>query len=138
MALGAALLAISFVHSEQKPILSSALLAYGLFLPLSAAGFELGINAVASLVEWPARLPRPSGSGNPGGGDCSGSVAFQTSKSQWLHSSCFDRIAFPNHTCIFTGLTTIIRDGITAARRIEPTPTLLSLPSVTPTLSPNL
>ena len=36
-ALGAALLAISFVRSEQKPILASVILAYGVFLPISAA-----------------------------------------------------------------------------------------------------
>ncbi len=44
-ALGAALLVIAFVHSEQKPILPSIMLAYGLFLPLNAAGVGFGIGA---------------------------------------------------------------------------------------------
>jgi len=40
--LGSILLVISFVRSEQRPILPSIMLSYGLFLPLSAAGFGLG------------------------------------------------------------------------------------------------
>ncbi len=48
--LGAVLLTISFVRSEQKPVLPSIMLAYGLFLPLSAGGVGLGIGA-ASI--WP-------------------------------------------------------------------------------------
>lgn len=40
--LGSVLLVISFIRSEQRPILPSLMLAYGLFLPLSAAGFGLG------------------------------------------------------------------------------------------------
>ncbi len=42
LALGAILLTLSFVRSEQKPFLPSVVLAYELFLPLSAAGFGLG------------------------------------------------------------------------------------------------
>jgi hypothetical protein len=48
--LGAAFLAISFVRSEQKPVLSSIMLAYGLFLPLSAGGVGLGLGI---LPIWP-------------------------------------------------------------------------------------
>lgn len=40
--LGSVLLVVSFIRSEQRPILPSIMLAYGLFLPLSAAGFGLG------------------------------------------------------------------------------------------------
>lgn len=40
--LGSILLVLSFIRSEQRPILPSIMLAYGLFLPLSAAGFGLG------------------------------------------------------------------------------------------------
>ena len=50
VALGAILLTISFVRSEQKPILPSIMLAYGLFLPLSAGGVGLGIG---STPIWP-------------------------------------------------------------------------------------
>jgi hypothetical protein len=39
---GSVLLIVSFVRSEEKPFLPSVMLAYSLFLPLSAAGFGLG------------------------------------------------------------------------------------------------
>lgn len=42
LTVGAILITISFVRSEQRPYLPSALVAYELFLPLSAAGFGLG------------------------------------------------------------------------------------------------
>jgi len=42
LAIGAILITISFVRSEQRPYLPSALVAYELFLPLCAAGFGFG------------------------------------------------------------------------------------------------
>jgi len=53
LAVGAIVLNISFVRSEDKPILPSAMLAYGLFLPLSAAAFGLGSGAEGI---WPQGL----------------------------------------------------------------------------------
>src|SRR5512139_237365 len=53
LTLGAILITISFVRSEDRPYLPSALLAYELFLPLSAAGFGLG-SGVGEM--WPAGL----------------------------------------------------------------------------------
>ena len=53
LAIGAVILAISFVRSEAKPYLPSVMLAYGLFLPLSAGGFGLG-SGVGSI--WPHGL----------------------------------------------------------------------------------
>ena len=50
MALGAILLTVSFVRSESKPYLPSVLVAYELFMPLSASGFGVG-NGVGDL--WP-------------------------------------------------------------------------------------
>ena len=47
------LITISFIRSEDRPHLPSALLAYELFLPLCAAGFGLGSN-VSGL--WPQGL----------------------------------------------------------------------------------
>jgi len=47
------LITISFVRSEDRPYLSSALLAYELFLPLCAAGFGLG-SGISGL--WPQGL----------------------------------------------------------------------------------
>jgi hypothetical protein len=45
LVIGAVLLVISFVRSEEKPILPSVMVAYELYLPLSAAGFGLGSGA---------------------------------------------------------------------------------------------
>lgn len=42
LAIGAILITLSFVRSEQRPYLPSALVAYEFFLPLAAAGFGLG------------------------------------------------------------------------------------------------
>ncbi|MFZ5820546.1 MAG: DUF389 domain-containing protein, partial [Chloroflexota bacterium] len=50
LALGAVLLTASFVRSEDKPYLPSVLVAYELFLPLSAGGFGVG-SGVGDL--WP-------------------------------------------------------------------------------------
>jgi hypothetical protein len=50
LALGAVILTVSFVRSEDKPYLPSVMLAYELFLPLSASGFGLG-SGVAGI--WP-------------------------------------------------------------------------------------
>ena len=53
LTIGAILITISFVRSEDRPYLPSALLAYELFLPLCAAGFGLG----AGITEiWPEGL----------------------------------------------------------------------------------
>jgi hypothetical protein len=50
LAIGAILITLSFVRSEQRPYLPSALVAYELFLPLCAAGFGLG-SGVSGI--WP-------------------------------------------------------------------------------------
>lgn len=42
LALGAVLLVITFVRTENKPYIPSAFLAYAIYLPISAAGFGLG------------------------------------------------------------------------------------------------
>ncbi len=48
--LGSTVLVVSFIQSEDKPILASLMVAYELFLPVSAAGFGLG-SGVEGL--WP-------------------------------------------------------------------------------------
>ena len=50
LAIAAIILTISFVRSEDKPYLPSVMLAYELFLPLSASGFGLG-SGVTGI--WP-------------------------------------------------------------------------------------
>ncbi len=42
LAVGAVILTLSFIRSEEKPYLPSVMLVYELFLPLSAGGFGLG------------------------------------------------------------------------------------------------
>jgi hypothetical protein len=51
--IGSIILTISFVRSEERPYLPSALLTYELFLPLCAAGFGLG-SGVSEI--WPQGL----------------------------------------------------------------------------------
>ena len=51
--IGSIILIISFVRSEERPYLPSALLTYGLFLPLCAGGFGLG-SGVGEI--WPQGL----------------------------------------------------------------------------------
>lgn len=53
--IAAIILTISFVRSEDRPYLPSALLTYGLFLPLSAAGFGLGSRVGLGEI-WPQAM----------------------------------------------------------------------------------
>lgn len=53
LAIGAIILIVSFVRSEEKPFLPSVMLAYEFFLPLSAGGFGLGAG-LANV--WPHGL----------------------------------------------------------------------------------
>lgn len=55
LTIGAILITISFVRSEDRPYLPSALLAYELFLPLSAAAFGLGSGVGLGEI-WPQGL----------------------------------------------------------------------------------
>lgn len=55
LTIGAILITVSFVRSEDRPYLPSALLAYELFLPLAAAAFGLGSGVGLGEI-WPQGL----------------------------------------------------------------------------------
>jgi len=55
LTIGAVVLTISFVRSEERPYLPSALVTYEFFLPLCAAGFGLGSGAGVGEI-WPQGL----------------------------------------------------------------------------------
>jgi hypothetical protein len=139
VALGAALLTISFIRSEQKPILPSMMLAYGLFMPICAAGFGLGIGenpiwqngvqvfllhlALATIV----------------GGIVLINLRFKPLKANGYILSFLVWVGCLAALVSLTGLVTVIRDGIIATRRSAPTPTTaLIIPSKTwtPTSTP--
>jgi hypothetical protein len=136
VALGAALLAISFVRSEQKPVVASVMLAYGLFLPISAAGIGLGIGKnIGGVSLWPngllvslvhltlAMLV---------GGVFLMAMHFKPIKSSGYVLPVFLGLLSVVVLVVLTGLVAIIRDGITSARTVAPTPTDIILPSATP------
>ena len=131
--LGAVLLVISFLHSEQRPILPSLMLAYGLFMPLSAAGFKLGLGGaqawstgllvalihlalatLAGLVVLLVLRFKPTTYG--------GLVLLVLTSLLALYT-----LAIP------TGLVSALRDGINSARPILSTATVTRLPTVVPT-----
>ncbi len=134
--LGAILLAISFVRSEQKPILASVMLAYGLFLPISAAGIGLGIGkAIGGVTLWPNGLLVflvHLALATLVGGIVLVVMRFKPTRASGYLLPVILGLFFLTTLVFFTGLVTFIRDGITAARHMAPTPTTLILPSATP------
>jgi hypothetical protein len=131
VAVGAALLAISFVHSEQKPVLSSALLSYGLFVPLSAAGFELGIQPTLTWSNGLLVLLVHLSLATLVGGIVLAAMHFKPAKPMGYILPVFITLLSLASLFIFAGVKTIIQNGITSIRHIEPTPTLIIYPSAT-------
>jgi len=135
VALGAALLVITFVHSEQKPILPSIMVAYGLFLPLSAAGLGLGIDAprlwpdglLVSLVHLALAMLV--------GSIVLGVLHFKPVRAGGYFLSIAITLASLAALVTFTGAVALVRDQILATARwmSTPTPTTLALPSITGT-----
>jgi hypothetical protein len=135
VALGAVLLTISFIRSEQKPLLPSIMLAYGLFLPLSAGGVGLGIG---STPVWPdgglvflAHLALAV----LVGGITLAALRFRPLRFNGYFLSFLLGLLSLAALVYLTGLTTIIRNGIIASRYTAPTPTTQVLPSMTRTLT---
>ena len=59
LAIGAVILTVSFVRSEDKPFLPSVMLAYEFFLPISAGRLRAWQRHRSHLAEWPAGLLCP-------------------------------------------------------------------------------
>ncbi len=136
VALGAVLLVISFVRSEQKPNLAGVMLAYGLFLPISAAGIGLGIGKeIGGVTPWPNGLLVflvHLALATLVGGIVLVVLRFKPMKASGYLLPVLLGLLSLIALVVFTGLVTFIRDGITAGRHMAPTPTTLILPSATP------
>jgi len=134
--LGAVLLTISFVRSETRPVLPSVMLAYGLFTPLCAGGVGWGIGAP---VIWPdgvsvflAHLVLATLVGVI----TLAALHFKPAKASGYILSILISLLCLATLVYFTGLTNVIRDEIMNTRQTVPTPTLIVLPSDTPTELP--
>ncbi len=134
--LGAALLTLSFTRSEQRPILPSIMLAYGLFLPLSAAGFGLGIGmpefASNGLMVFLTHLTLAT----LVGGITLAIMRFRPARASGYILPVLIGMASFVAVIMLTGLTAVIRDGITNARYQVPTPVALPSLTVGPPQSP--
>ncbi|HVM70815.1 MAG TPA: DUF389 domain-containing protein [Anaerolineales bacterium] len=136
VALGAVLLAISFIRSEHRPTLPSIMLAYGLFLPLSAGGVGLGIG---SPTIWPdgvlvfvVHLALAS---------FIGIITLAILRFKPAHASGYVLPILVGLVCLaglayLTGLTAVVRNGFMVTRQTIPSPTMLPLPTDTPTSPP--
>lgn len=137
VALGAALLAISFVRSEKNPILASVMLAYGLFLPVSSAGIGLGLGkTIESIPLWPNGLLVflvHLALATFVGGIVLLSMHFKPTKAFGYILPIILGLASLTALVLLTGLVPLIRDGINSVRRIAPTPTFTILRQSTPT-----
>jgi hypothetical protein len=136
VALGAIWLTISFVHSEEKPVAPSIILAYGLFLPLSAGSVGLGLGAspiwpngvLVFLVHLTLTILV--------GGITLAALRFKPVKASGYLLPTMLGVLSLIVLVTLTGLTQVIRNGILDTRRSAPTPiaTTLALPSMTPIL----
>jgi hypothetical protein len=136
VALGAMLLVISFVHSEQKPVVPSIMLAYGFFLPLSAAGLGLGIGAARIWPDGMLVFLVHLALAMLVGGIALAALHFKPPKAIGYLLPFLISLVSLAALAIFTGLAAVIRDEILATRWIATsTPTALALPSLTPAAS---
>ncbi len=135
-ALGAALLAISFIRSEQKPVLASVMLAYGVFLPISAAGIGLGIGReIGGVTLWPNGLLVSLVHltlAILAGGIILMAMHFKPIRASGYILPVFIGLLSVATLVVLTGLVALIRDGITSARTVVPTATILIVPTSSP------
>lgn len=142
LTIGAILITISFVRSEDRPYLPSALLAYELFLPLCAAGFGLGAG-VGEI--WPEGLFVFLV--HLAWGTFFGLITLFFLR---FYPTTFSGLAFTGLTfvaviavvAVYTGFGNwiMIQTGLATPEPvtiIEATPTPSALPSITPSLDPD-
>jgi hypothetical protein len=138
VALGAGLLASSFIRSEQKPMAASVLLAYGFFLPVSAAGIGLGIGRdIGGITLWPNGLLVSLVHLSLAvlvGGIILAVMHFKPMKASGYILPTFIGILSVTVLVVLTGIVGLIRDGISSVRTVVPTPTTIIQPSATPTV----
>lgn len=134
VALGAAWLAAAFVRSEQRPVLPGVIIAYGLFMPLSASGFGLGIGAAEifqnGLLVFLTHLALATLTGSI----LLAVLRFKPARAAGYLLPVLIGLLAVAGLVIWTGLTAAIRDAITSSRRLPATP--IALVSLTPGSSP--
>jgi len=133
--LGAVLLTISFVRSEHRPVLLSILLAYGLFVPLSAGGVGLGIGAASIWPDAVLVFLIHLALAGLAGVITLAALRFKPARASGYILSIFMSLVFLATLVYFTGLINLIRNEIISTRQtvvLTPT-TRIVIPSDTPT-----
>jgi hypothetical protein len=139
-ALGAILLTVSFVRSEQKPVLASIMLAYGLFLPLSTAGIGLGIGyPVQGIPLWPNGLLVALVHlclATLLGALVLLAMRFRPTKPGGFLLPLIVLIASLTALVSLTRVVDLVRENITGSRHTPEAPIILASPTSLPTLRP--
>jgi hypothetical protein len=135
VALGAILLTISFIRSENRPVLPSIMVAYGLFMPLSAGGIGLGIGSSALWPDGALVFLVHLALAGLAGGITLAALRFKPLKAGGYLLPIFIWLIWLAALVSFTGLTRVIRNEILATRpTIAPIPTVVVfVPYDTPT-----
>ncbi len=136
VALGAVLLTISFVRSEHRPILPSIMLAYGLFMPLSAGGVGLGMGVQTIWPDGELVFLVHLALAMLVGGITLAALRFKPLKASGYLLPIFMGLLSLATLVYFTGLTKVIRNEVLVTRQVVPTATLAPLPSDTATTLP--
>jgi hypothetical protein len=114
------------------------MLAYGLFLPISAAGIGWGIGKdIGGVSLWPNGLLVSLvhlSLAMLAGGIVLVAMHFKPVRASGYLLTVFTGLFSVVVLVVLSGLVTFIRDGITAVRPVAPTPTSMILPSATPTV----
>jgi hypothetical protein len=136
VALGAIVLVISFLRSEEKPVLPSLMVAYGLFMPLSAAGFGWGIGEPSFWQNGLQVFLLHFALAVIMGGLILSSLRFKPRRAGGYVLSFTTTILSVAAVVAFTGAVDSIRNRIMETHKTVPTPTQVVLPTSTVTKSP--